>query len=177
MADPVTETELRSIYRETVDYLYAFVSRRCGGRRDLAQDVVQETWLRAVRVWRANGVPNVPVAWLTTVARNLILNDQRRREALSLDELSAAAAISAVDNDSLSDAGAIVSLVVSRRRCPPTKHEAANEVRAVYDRPAMFGGLTSADANGPVYSRIKRSRTVATYAARDRAPACRRSRA
>lgn len=36
------------MYRQTIRPLYAYVSRRCGGDRALAEDVVQETWLRAV---------------------------------------------------------------------------------------------------------------------------------
>jgi RNA polymerase sigma-70 factor (ECF subfamily) len=111
MAEPVTEAELRTIYRETIDSLYAFASRRCGGRRELAEDVVQEAWLRAVRTWRRTGLPNVPLAWLTTVARNLILNHQRRRECLPLDDVSCADVLAAVDDNTVSDSGAIATLV------------------------------------------------------------------
>jgi len=56
----VTEDLIRRVYRETIDPLYAYVSRRCGGNRDLAEDVTQETWLRAVRDWRAKGLPSSP---------------------------------------------------------------------------------------------------------------------
>src|ERR1044071_3366911 len=41
----VTEAQLRRIYGETIDALYAYVSRRCGGVREVAEDIVQETWL------------------------------------------------------------------------------------------------------------------------------------
>jgi sigma-70-like protein len=77
MSERVTEEQLKGIYNETILSLYGFASRRCGGRRELAQDVTQETWLRAVRDWRRNGLPNNPLGWLTTVARNLILNSLR----------------------------------------------------------------------------------------------------
>ena len=36
-------------YDECFDELYAYVSWRCGGMRELADEVVQETWLTAVR--------------------------------------------------------------------------------------------------------------------------------
>ena len=111
MAERVSDAELKTIYRETIDSLYAFASRRCGGRRELAEDVVQEAWLRAVRTWGRTGVPNVPLAWLTTVARNLILNSQRRRESVPLDEVSSAEVLAAVDDNTLSDSGAIAALV------------------------------------------------------------------
>jgi RNA polymerase sigma-70 factor, ECF subfamily len=79
MPRPAGEDEIRRIYQATIDDLYGFVSRRCGGDRDLAEDVTQETWLRAVRAWHADGVPDRPLAWLTTVSRNLLVNHFRRR--------------------------------------------------------------------------------------------------
>jgi RNA polymerase sigma-70 factor (ECF subfamily) len=111
MAERISDAELKTIYRETITSLYAFASRRCGGRRELAEDVVQEAWLRAVRTWGRTGVPNVPLAWLTTVARNLILNSQRRREGVPLDEVSAAEVLAAVDDNTLGDSGVIAALV------------------------------------------------------------------
>lgn len=84
MAQPVTEGDIRRIYHATIDGLYRYVSTRCGGERELAEDVVQETWLRAVRSWRT--LPDEPAAWLTTVARNLLVSHYRRRRTEPLDE-------------------------------------------------------------------------------------------
>lgn len=78
MGRSASETDVRRIYRETLDDFYAVVSRRCDGDRDLAEDVVQETWLRAVKAWRADGVPERPMAWLTTVASRILSNHFRR---------------------------------------------------------------------------------------------------
>ncbi len=80
------------IYRETVQELYRFVSRRSGGSRELAEDITQETYLRAVREWGSERRPDVPLAWLQTVARNLLLNHYRRKtpelvEAAHIDAL------------------------------------------------------------------------------------------
>jgi len=44
----LTETELIALYREHTGPLYAYVSRRVGGNRTLAEDIVQDGWLRAV---------------------------------------------------------------------------------------------------------------------------------
>ena len=52
MARRPTEDDIRHLYRDTIDDLYGFVSRRSGGDRALAEDVTQETWLRAVKAWR-----------------------------------------------------------------------------------------------------------------------------
>lgn len=76
-----TEARILAVYRETIDGLYAYVSRHCGGDRTLAEDVTQETWLRAVREWRKKGPPDVPIAWLTTVARNLLASYFRKHPA------------------------------------------------------------------------------------------------
>ncbi len=85
MDQPATEDDIRRIYRDTIDDLYRFVARRCDRDRDLAEDVTQETWLRAVRSWHADGLPDRPLAWLTTVARNILANHFRRRPAEPLD--------------------------------------------------------------------------------------------
>jgi RNA polymerase sigma-70 factor (ECF subfamily) len=77
--------ELIVVYRETVNELYEFVSRRAGGSRELAEDVTQETYLRATTAWPRNGLPDCPLAWLQTVARNLLLNHYRRRRPELLD--------------------------------------------------------------------------------------------
>lgn len=90
MTDPsarAAENEILRIYRETVGPLYGHVSRRTGGDRALSEDVTQEAWLRAVREWRRSGVPDRPLAWLRTVARNLIANHYRRRRPSRLEGL------------------------------------------------------------------------------------------
>lgn len=82
------ETTLVETYRETIGSLYRYVAARCGGDRGLAEDTVQETWLRAVQAWRLDGLPDHPLAWLKTVSRNLLLNYYRRAAPASLDALA-----------------------------------------------------------------------------------------
>lgn len=113
----VTEDQIRAIYRDTIGPLYRFVSRWCEGDRAVAEDITQETWLRAIRDWRTKGVPDQPISWLTTVARNLLLNQSRRRPHLSIDQVDPVALIGATD-DSPIDQGvevtAEVQLALSR---------------------------------------------------------------
>jgi RNA polymerase sigma-70 factor, ECF subfamily len=111
MRERITEDELRRIYADTIDALYGYASRRVGGQRELAEDVTQEAWLRAVRDWQRNGPPRNPLGWLTTVARNLILNHLRRREALPLESVSPAEVLAAVDTDALDDSAEIAAVV------------------------------------------------------------------
>ena len=54
-------------------------------RLQLAEDVVQESLVRALRTWPYAGVPKNPAAWLTQTAKNLAL-DLIRREKLFHDK-------------------------------------------------------------------------------------------
>jgi RNA polymerase sigma factor (sigma-70 family) len=54
-------------------------------RLQLAEDVVQESLIRALRTWPYGGIPNNPAAWLTQTAKNLAL-DLIRREKLFHDK-------------------------------------------------------------------------------------------
>lgn len=85
--DLIAEDELLAVYRSTVRPLYAYVSRRTGRERDLAEDTVQETYMRALAHWRRSGKPAEPLAWLKTVARNLLVSHYRRIKPKSLQEL------------------------------------------------------------------------------------------
>ena len=111
MQERITEAQLERIYDETIVVLYRYASRRCGGQRALAEDVTQETWLRAVKDWRQRGAPDDPLSWLTTVARNLIVNDLRRRQPESLDTVSPAEVLEAMERDAVSDSAEIASAV------------------------------------------------------------------
>ena len=51
---------------------------------DLAEDALQDALVVAMQKWGADGVPDNPAAWLTTVARNKAL-DRIRRESGRLD--------------------------------------------------------------------------------------------
>ena len=71
---------LRTLYDEHAAALYGFVRRLVGGDRQHAEDIVQETLLRA---WRnpdaLMGDRTRP--WLFTVARNLVISRHRARRA------------------------------------------------------------------------------------------------
>jgi RNA polymerase sigma-70 factor (ECF subfamily) len=113
MRQPATEERILEIYWETVDALYEYASRRCGGNRDLAEDVFQETWLRAVNEWRRNGIPDAVLGWLTTVARNLIIDQLRRAQRMPIDALSAADVIAAVEENDVTDSEAIAAALTT----------------------------------------------------------------
>jgi RNA polymerase sigma-70 factor (ECF subfamily) len=82
---PLPETDVVLTYRETVRPLYAYLSRRVGADRGLAEDLVQETWTRALDDWARNGIPKEPLAWLTRVAHNALVSHFRRVKPESLN--------------------------------------------------------------------------------------------
>lgn len=115
MAREATEDDIRRIYRETIDTLYAFVSRRCDGDRELAEDLTQEAWLRAVRAWRIDGVPDRPYAWLATVAARLLSNQRRRRAMQSLgDDAETIADSERGDGDTAAERRTLVQRALAR---------------------------------------------------------------
>jgi RNA polymerase sigma-70 factor (ECF subfamily) len=74
---------IASVHASTDGPLRSQVLRSARGDQELADDIMQDTWLRAVVTWRTKGVPDRPAAWLATVARNLLLNAQRNRRRFS----------------------------------------------------------------------------------------------
>lgn len=85
MRRQLPESDLLQVYRDTVRPLYAFVSRRVGGDAALAEDLVQETWMRALDTWPSRGVPDEPLAWLIRVARNTLVSHFRKHRPESVD--------------------------------------------------------------------------------------------
>ena len=58
------------------------------GKRDLAEDLFQETWMRVLtRVSQYDGRARFDT-WLFTIARNLLIDNSRKRRLASLDEMT-----------------------------------------------------------------------------------------
>ncbi len=85
---PLPEDEVTRIYRETIRPLYAYVSRRVGGDIGLAEDFVQEAWMRALDGWPGKGIPSEPLAWLQRVAHNILVSNFRRARPQQIDPAS-----------------------------------------------------------------------------------------
>lgn len=74
------ERAWRTWYDESFDALYAYALWRCAGLRDLADDVVQDTWLTAVRRVRDFDPERGAFAgWLRGIAARVVNNQLRRR--------------------------------------------------------------------------------------------------
>lgn len=72
---------LRALYAEHAGPLLGYVVRLTDGDRQRAEDVVQETLLRAWRHPEALGATQSPRSWLWTVARHLVVDGYRARRA------------------------------------------------------------------------------------------------
>lgn len=63
-----------------LDALYGLALRLTGGDEAEAQDLVQESILRALRSWDSYELGTNCRAWLMTILRNTFINDFRRRQ-------------------------------------------------------------------------------------------------
>jgi RNA polymerase sigma-70 factor (ECF subfamily) len=76
--DPLSR-DIDLIFRRESGRIVSGLCRVFGpARLELAEDVVQETMVRAWRTWRYQGIPDAPAAWLARTARNLAIDKLRR---------------------------------------------------------------------------------------------------
>jgi len=79
---PAEDSALRALYEQHAAPLLAYAVRLSGGDRGRAEDIVQETLLRAWRHPQALDPDRGPVrSWLFTVARNVAVDAHRARRA------------------------------------------------------------------------------------------------
>jgi RNA polymerase sigma-70 factor (ECF subfamily) len=80
--DAADEAIVTELYHQYHRPLLTFVMRLTAGDRQWAEDVVQETMIRA---WRSVDQLDTEAAslmpWLATVARRIVIDDRRRKEA------------------------------------------------------------------------------------------------
>jgi RNA polymerase sigma-70 factor (ECF subfamily) len=88
-SDPTDDDAIvTALYRQYRDPLMMFVMRLTAGNREQAEDVVQETMLRA---WRDAGRLDLSdrerslMPWLMTVARRIVIDEHRRKQARPIE--------------------------------------------------------------------------------------------
>jgi RNA polymerase sigma-70 factor, ECF subfamily len=83
LTDPAVAREaVERLFREESGRAVATLIRVLGDF-DLAEEVVQEAFVRALEVWPAQGIPVNPGAWIVTTARNRAIDRIRRRQRLA----------------------------------------------------------------------------------------------
>ena len=76
------ERAWRAWYEESYEALGTYVAWRCAGLRDIADEIVQETWLTAVRRIRSFDPERGSFSsWLRGIAANILRNHFRHRAA------------------------------------------------------------------------------------------------
>jgi RNA polymerase sigma-70 factor (ECF subfamily) len=83
------EAAWRAWYDESFEALYRYAYWRCGGRRDQGEEIVQETWLIAVRRIRSfDPRQGSFITWLRGIAANARRNYLRKnKQTVNRDEL------------------------------------------------------------------------------------------
>lgn len=82
---------IAGIYADGWSRIVATMIRFTGGDWDLAEECAQDAFTQALQKWPDRGVPDQPLAWLTTTARHRAIDRMRRasREATKLREAAA----------------------------------------------------------------------------------------
>lgn len=77
--DTPVQPVLDHLFRHEYGKLVSVLTKTFGPQNlELAEDVVQETLLKAMEYWKLKGVPENPSAWLVTAARNKAIDVLRR---------------------------------------------------------------------------------------------------
>ena len=79
---PTARDVVDRVFREESGRAVATLIRLLGDF-DLAEEAVQDAFLRALEVWPVDGLPANPGAWITTTARNRAVDRLRRRKTLA----------------------------------------------------------------------------------------------
>jgi RNA polymerase sigma-70 factor, ECF subfamily len=125
------ERAWRTWYDQTYDDLYAYVDWRCAGMKDQTEDVVQETWLTAVRrVRKFDPRRGSFLTWLRGISANVLRNHFRRqrpaRRLQPLDEEPTATDSTEAQHTERERAQAVATTLAAL----PQRHEAV--LRAKY---------------------------------------------
>ena len=76
-----SENLVEHFFRNEYGKLVTVITRYLGiGHLETAEDIVQETLLTAVEIWKHDGIPPNPEAWLYTTAKNKTLNYLRKQQ-------------------------------------------------------------------------------------------------
>lgn len=75
------ESKLTEIFKTEYSKLIAVLCQFYGVKEiQIAEDIVSETFLTAMKTWAHNGVPDKPGAWLRKVAKNKLLDQYKRNK-------------------------------------------------------------------------------------------------
>jgi len=152
------EERILAVYQDTIGQLYRYVARNSCGDRGLAEDVTQEAWLRAVREWRKKGPPDEPLAWLTTVARNLLASYFRKKRPASLEAVLPGDVLAAFDAGRAAESVELTSVVCLALARMPAGQAELLEAFHFEDRRMSQIARASGISERAVEGRLRRAR-------------------
>lgn len=82
MPQPSVNQVVSHLFRHEAGKMAAVLTRMVGLQHlDIAEDIVQDTLLQALNVWKVKGIPENPPAWLYTVAKRKAIDVIRQRNS------------------------------------------------------------------------------------------------
>ena len=144
---------ITALYRAYRAPLMSFVLRLTGGDRQQAEDIVQETMVRA---WREAGrldlsVPSL-MPWLTAVARRIVIDEHRRRSARPAESGAGTHPDLPVDDDT-ADTVLRVAVADAMRQLTSSHRQVLHET-ILRDQTASQAAATLGIPVGTVKSRV-----------------------
>lgn len=95
MVDLMTKTSFEAFYQANVKRIYAFVYFRVGCRKAMAEDLVQDIFLKAYEAYDRFDPSRGQSAWIYTIARNHVINVMtKERPQVDLEEVIDSRAVS-----------------------------------------------------------------------------------
>ena len=67
------------IYREESGRLHAYLLSKVGNDFQLAEDALHDAIVKAIELWKIDGMPKNPAGWLAITARNRAVNELLRQ--------------------------------------------------------------------------------------------------
>jgi RNA polymerase sigma-70 factor (ECF subfamily) len=154
---PVRPPDFTTLLAAYHPLIFRFLVRLCAADRHTAEDLTQETFLRAFRAFDRLRPDANHRAWLYRIAYNTFLDDRRRHRhrEVELDEGRAS-------TTSSDDARELVAAVLAFVQTLPTKQRAALILRRVegreYDEVAQILGCSEDSARANAYQALKKLR-------------------
>ena len=137
------------------------LARRCTATREDAEDLVQETYMRALEAWRGHRRPEQVAPWLATICLNVVRSDYRRRrrriqEVLMVDPGRDSSAATDTAAEALGQLDR--ELVHRALRALPEDQRIAVTLVDIYGLTATEASKATGAPRGTVLSRVHRGR-------------------
>jgi RNA polymerase sigma-70 factor (ECF subfamily) len=158
------ERAVAALYREYHRQLFSLVVRATGGDRQWAEDVVQETMIRAWRsIDRLEPDAGSLLPWLATVARRIVIDERRRRSARPPETGEAELETLPDVEDGLEDLLRTILVTEALKELSPAHREVLNETilrdRSV-NQAAEALGIPVGTVKSRVYYAVRALRVV-----------------